>query len=339
MKAVVLEGFGGPEVLKVAEVAPPAPGSGQVLIRVAATSVNRPDLMQRQGRYPPPPGESEVLGLEIAGTIAALGAGVRGFEVGERVLALVGGGAYAELATAHAGHVMRIPATLSFAEAACICEAYVTAYMNVFMRAKLSQGESTLIHGGGGGVGTAAIQLCKALNSTGRVFATASAAKLARLANVGADAAIDYKSEDFAAVVLAATGGRGVDVILDHIGGPTLAANLKALAVNGRLAIIATMGGREASLDLTKLMIKRQTITGSVLRPRPVDEKAAIIAEFERVVMPLFAAGCVKPIIHEVYALGEVANAHRAMEANEHFGKIVLAVSAEPVGAASAAIL
>jgi putative PIG3 family NAD(P)H quinone oxidoreductase len=327
MKAVVLDGFGGPEVLKIGDVAPPTPAAGQVLIRVAATSVNRPDLMQRQGRYPPPPGESAILGLEIAGTIAGLGANVAEFARGERVLALVGGGAYAELATAHAGHVLRMPERLSFAEAACLCEAYITAYMNLFMRAHLAPGESALVHGGGGGVGTAAIQLCKALNPTGRVFATASAAKLARIKELGIDAAIDYKSEDFAAVVLAATHDRGVDVILDHIGASTFAANLKALAVNGRLAIIATMGGREASLDLARLMIKRQTITGSVLRPRPIEEKAAIIAEFGRVVMPLFAAGKIKPVIHAVYALEEVAKAHRTMEANEHFGKVVLTVS------------
>jgi putative PIG3 family NAD(P)H quinone oxidoreductase len=329
MKAVVLDGFGGPEVLKLGEVAPPTPAAGQVLIRVAATSVNRPDLMQRQGRYPPPPGESEILGLEIAGTVAGLGANVQGFSLGERVLALVGGGAYAELATAHAGHVMRIPEHLSFIEAACMCEAYITAYMNLFMRARLAASESVLVHGGGGGVGTAAIQLCKALNPTGRIFATASAAKLARITDLGVDAAIDYKSEEFAAVVLAATHDRGVDVILDHIGAATLAANLKALAVNGRLAIIATMGGREATLDLARLMIKRQTITGSVLRPRPIEEKAAIIAEFARAVMPLFAAGKVKPIIYATYALEDVAKAHRAMEANEHFGKIVLRVAPE----------
>ena len=326
MKAVVLDGFGGPEVLGLGEVAAPTPAAGQVLIRVAATSVNRPDVMQRQGRYPPPPGESQILGLEIAGTIAGLGANVQGFSLGERVLALVGGGAYAELSVAHAGHVMRIPERLSFLEAACICETYITAYMNLFMRARLASGESALVHGGGGGVGTAAIQLCKALNPNGRVFATASARKLARVAALGAERAIDYTNEDFAAVVLAATDDRGVDVILDHIGGSALAANLKALAVNGRLAVIATMGGREATVDLARLMLKRQTITGSVLRPRPVEEKAAIIAEFARVVMPLFATGKVKPVIHAVYPLDQVAEAHRVMEANAHFGKIVLTV-------------
>ena len=326
MKAVMLEGSGDPEVLKLGEVAAPTPAAGQVLIRVAATSVNRPDVMQRQGRYPPPPGESQILGLEIAGTIAGLGSNVQGFSLGERVLALVGGGAYAELSVAHAGHVMRIPERLSFLEAACICETYITAYMNLFMRARLASGESALVHGGGGGVGTAAIQLCKALNPNGRVFATASAGKLARVAALGAERAIDYKNEDFAAVVLAATDDRGVDVILDHIGGSALAANLKALAVNGRLAVIATMGGREATVDLARLMLKRQTITGSVLRPRPVEEKAAIIAEFARVVMPLFATGKVKPVIHAVYPLDQVAEAHRVMEANAHFGKIVLTV-------------
>jgi putative PIG3 family NAD(P)H quinone oxidoreductase len=330
MKAVVLAGFGGPEVLKIADVAAPIPSAGQVLIRVAATSVNRPDIAQREGRYPPPPGESEILGLEIAGTVEALGPDVRGFAPGDRVLALVGGGGYAELATAHAGHVMRMPANLRFTEAACICETYITAYMNLFTGARLGAGESVLLHGGGGGVNTAALQLCKALNPAGRVFVTASPTKVARVAALGADRVIDYKHEDFASVVLAATDGRGVDVILDHIGAPYLEANLRALAVNGRLAIIATMGGREATLDLARLMVKRQTIMGSVLRPRPIAEKAAIIAEFERAVMPLFASGRIKPVIHKVYPIEEVAQAHRTMEASGHFGKMVLALTREP---------
>jgi putative PIG3 family NAD(P)H quinone oxidoreductase len=328
VKAVVLEAFGGPEVLKIGDVPPPDPGPGQVLIRVAATSVNRPDVLQRQGRYPPPAGESDILGLEIAGTIAGLGSDVRGFSVGEAVLALVGGGAYAELATAHAGHVLRKPPSLSFVQAACISETYITAYMNLFLGARLAPGESVLIHGGGGGVGTAAIQLCKALNPTGRIFATASDAKLARVAALGADRVIDYKSEDFAAAVSAATDGRGVDVILDHLGASYLEPNLKALAVNGRLAVIATMGGREATLDLGRLMVKRQAILGSVLRPRPIAEKAAIIAAFERTVMPLFASGRIAPVIHAVYPIEAAAEAHRAMEASAHFGKMVLTFEA-----------
>jgi putative PIG3 family NAD(P)H quinone oxidoreductase len=324
MKAIVLDEFGGPEVLKVADVERPAPGPGQVLIRVAATSVNRPDLIQRQGRYPPPKGESEILGLEIAGTIDELGPDVEDWSVGERVLALVGGGGYAQFATAHAGHVMRMPQNMTFAEAACVCETYITAYMNIFRGARLDAGESVLLHGGGGGVNTAAIQLCRELNPTGRIFVTASPAKLARVSALGADRAIDYTNEDFAAAVLAETDGRGVDVILDHIGAPYLARNLKALAVNGRLAIIATMGGREGTLDLAMLMVKRQTIIGSVLRPRPIAEKTAIITEFERCVMPLFASGLIKPLIDKVYSIDAAADAHRMMEASRHFGKIVL---------------
>jgi putative PIG3 family NAD(P)H quinone oxidoreductase len=325
VKAVILEASGGPEVLKVGDVPAPVPGPGQVLIRVVATSVNRPDIVQREGRYPPPPGESQILGLEIAGTIASVGADVRGFAVGDPVLALVGGGGYAELATAHAAHVMRKPASVSYAEAACISEAFITAYMNLFLGARLAAGESALIHGGGGGVGTAAIQLCKALNPTGRVLATASQSKLERVEALGADRVIDYRSEDFAEAALVATGDRGVDVILDHLGAPYLASNLKALAINGRLAVIATMGGREAMLDLGRLMVKRHSILGSVLRPRPIVEKARIIAAFESTVMPLIASGRIKPVIHGVYPIEAVAEAHRTMEASRHFGKIVLA--------------
>jgi putative PIG3 family NAD(P)H quinone oxidoreductase len=324
VKAIVVDDFGGPEVLRIADVGRPSPKTGQVLIRVAATSVNRPDTIQRQGRYPPPPGESAILGLEIAGTVEALGPETAGFSPGERVIALVGGGGYAQFATAWAGHVMRLPATMSFAEGACICEAYITAYMNLFIGARLAAGECVLLHGGGGGVNTAAIQLCRALNPTGRIFVTASPQKIARVAALGADRVIDYKNEDFAAAVLADTNGRGVDVILDHIGAPYFAPNLQALAINGRLAIIATMGGREAPLDLAKLMVKRQTIIGSVLRPRPIAEKAAIIAEFERTVMPLFAAERIKPLIHAIYPIEEAADAHRIMEASGHFGKLVL---------------
>lgn len=324
MKAVVLDGFGGPDVLRIADVEPPRPSAGDLLIRVAATSVNRPDILQREGRYPPPPGESEILGLELAGTVEARGDDVDDFEVGERVAALVGGGGYGELAVAHATHVMRIPPAMRFAEAACVCETYITAYMNLFMTAKLAAGESALLHGGGGGVNTAAVQLCKALNPSGRVLVTASPGKIERVAALGADHVIDYRNEEFAAAVRAATDGRGVDVILDHIGAAYFERNLEALAVNGRLAIIATMGGREAAIDLARLMVKRQTIFGSVLRPRPVAEKAAIVAEFERSVMPLFASGRIRPVIHEVYPIERVAEAHRAMEASTHFGKLVL---------------
>lgn len=328
MKAVVLDDFGGPELMRMAEIDAPSPAAGQLLIKVHATSVNRPDLIQRRGQYPPPKGDSDILGLEVAGTVAALGPGVHDFAPGDAVLALIGGGGYAQFAVAHAGHTLRKPEGMSFEAAACICETYITAYMNLFRGARLQDGETVLLHGGGGGVNTAALQLCKALTPSSRVLVTASPHKLKRVAELGADCVIDYRNEDFAAAALDYTGGRGVDVILDHLGASYLQRNLKALAVGGRLAIIATMGGNEATLNLGRLMVKRQTIMGSVLRPRSIEEKAAIVADFDRTVMPLFAAGSIAPLIHTVLPLEQAADAHRLMEASAHFGKIVLTMNA-----------
>jgi NADPH2:quinone reductase len=324
----VLDGFGGPEVLKPGEAEPPVAGPGRILIRVHATSVNRPDVVQRQGNYPAPPGESPLLGLEAAGTVAALGAGVTDFQIGERVFALLGGGGYAELAVAHAGLVMRIPERLSFEQAACICETYLTAYMNLFLYARLADGETALLHGGGGGVTTAAMQIVKALQPKTRVLVTASTPKVERVAALGADVVIDYKKEDFADAVLRHTDKRGVDVILDHLGGAYLADNVRSLAIGGRLALIGVMGGRKAELDLGRVLANRLSILGSVLRPRPITEKTAIVRAFERDVMPQFAAGRIAPLIHQVYPLEQAAEAHRAMEASEHFGKLVLRVGA-----------
>ena len=326
MKAIVLDGFGGPEVLKLGDVEAPVAGAGRVLVAVHATSVNRPDVVQRQGHYPPPPGESPILGLEAAGTVEAVGDGVTGFARGERVLALLGGGGYAELAAAHAGHVMRMPESLSFEQAACICETYLTAYMNLFLYARLGDGETVLVHGGGGGVATAAMHLVKALTPRARLLVTASTGKVERVAALGADVVIDYKSEDFADAVQRHTDKRGVDVILDHLGGAYLAQNVRALAVGGRLAVIGVMGGRKAELDLGRVLANRLSILGSVLRPRPVVEKAAIVQAFERDVMPYLAAGRIVPLIHRVYPLEQAAEAHRAMENSEHFGKLVLRV-------------
>jgi putative PIG3 family NAD(P)H quinone oxidoreductase len=326
MKAILLDGFGGPEVLKLGEAEAPPAGPGRVLIRVAATSVNRPDVSQRQGNYPPPPGESPILGLEAAGIVEALGPGVAGFARGERVLALLGGGGYAELAAAHAGHVLRIPPKVSFEEAACICETYITAYMNLFLNARLADGETVLLHGGGGGVTTAAMQIVKVLAPRTRIIVTASPGKVQRVAELGADVVIDYKAEDFADAVLRATDKRGADVILDHIGGAYLAQNQKALAVNGRLALIGVMGGRKAEVDLGRMLVQRQSILGSVLRPRTVEQKTAIIREFERDVLPHFATGKLAPLIHAVYPLARAADAHRAMDSSSHFGKLVLKV-------------
>jgi putative PIG3 family NAD(P)H quinone oxidoreductase len=326
VKAIVLDGFGGPEVLKLGDVEAPPIAPGRVLIRVHATSVNRPDAIQRQGHYPAPPGESPILGLEAAGTVEALGSGVTGLARGERVFALLGGGGYAELALAHAGHVMRIPQSMSFEQAACICEAYLTAYMNVFLYARLADGETVLLHGGGGGVTTAAMQLVKTSRPRARILVTASSGKVERVKALGADVVIDYKNEDFADAVQRHTDKRGVDVILDHLGGSYLERNVRSLAVGGRLAVIGVMGGRKAELDVGRVLASRLSILGSVLRPRPVEEKAAIIRAFERDAMPHFAAGRIVPLISKVYPLEQAAEAHRAMEAGEHFGKLVLRV-------------
>ena len=326
MKVILKDGDGGPEVLKPGTAPDPTPGVGRILIRVHATSVNRPDIVQRQGNYPPPPGESPILGLEAAGTVEAVGPGVTGFTPGERVFALLGGGGYAELAVAHASHVMRIPPNLSFEQAACICETYLTAYMNVFLYARLADGETVLLHGGGGGVTTAAMQLVKALRPRARVLVTASTAKVERVKALGADVVIDYKTEDFAEAVLRHTEKRGVDVILDHLGGSYLAQNVKALATGGRLALIGVMGGRKGELDLGRVLTQRLAIMGSTLRPRPVEDKAAIIRQFETEAMPHFVSGRIVPLIHHIYPLDQAAAAHRAMEASEHFGKLVLRV-------------
>jgi NADPH:quinone reductase len=326
MKAVLISEFGGADVLRLGEAEKPTPGEGQVLVEVAATSVNGPDLVQREGRYPPPKGDSEILGLEVAGTIAGLGPGVSGWSVGDRVMSLVGGGGYGEYAVAYVDHLIPIPESMSFEEAACVCETYITAYLNVFMIGGLKDGDSVLLHGGGGGVNTAAIQLCKALTPSAKVIVTASAGKVERVKALGVDLVIDYKSQDFAEEVGRFTSKKGVQVILDHIGAAYLASNMKSLAVGGKLVIIGVNSGIKAELNLALMMVKRQQIVGSVLRPRPVPEKAAIVAEFTKSVLPLLGSRKILPLIHKVYGLGEAAQAHRDMEASAHFGKIVLSV-------------
>ena len=324
MKAVLLDGFGGAETLRLGEIEAPIPGPEQVLIDVRAAAVNRPDIVQREGRYPPPPGESAILGLECAGTVAAVGSKVRRHKPGDRVFALLGGGGYAEQAVAHEAHALPIPERLSFPEAACIAETYITAWQNLFENGGLKDGETVLLHGGGGGVTTAAIQLIDALCPSSPIVVTASAAKCDRVRAQGADLVIDYRSGDFVAEVAEFTDNRGVDVVLDHIGAAYLEKNLKALAIGGRLLIIGIMQGSDATLSLGRLMLKRQRIIGSVLRPRPVAEKAAIVTRFAGRVMPLFAQGRITPVIDRVFPLAEAAAAHRRMEAGEHFGKIVL---------------
>jgi len=326
MRAVLISEFGGADVLRIGEAEKPAPGKDQVLVQVAATSVNGPDLVQRQGKYPPPKGDSEILGLEVAGTIAELGPGVSGWSVGERVMSLVGGGGYAEYAIAYADHLIPIPESMSFEEAACICETYITAYLNVFMLGSLKDGDNVLLHGGGGGVNTAALQLCKALAPEAKVLVTASPGKVARVRDLGADLVINYHLQDFADEVQRFTGKRGVQVILDHIGADYLASNMKSLAAYGRLVIIGVNSGIKAELNLALMMVKRQQIIGSVLRPRPVLEKAEITAAFAEKVLPLLDERKVVPLIHKVYGLDDAARAHRDMETSAHFGKLVLSM-------------
>ncbi len=329
MKAVLMEGFGGIEVLKVGEAQKPAPKENEVLVRVHATSINRPDLVQREGKYPPPPGDSEILGLEVSGVIEELGPGVAGWSVGDRVVSLVGGGGYAEFAVAYANHLMRIPESVSFEEAACICESYITAFLNVFMIGGLQDGETALLHGGGGGVNTAAIQLCKALTPKSKLIVTASPEKMERVKELGADHVINFKeTPDFTELIKDYTGKKGVDVILDHVGAKYLAPNMNSLGYKGRLVVIGVISGIKAELNLALMMVKRQQIIGSVLRSRPVSEKGEIVAEFVRRALPKFADRSIVPIIEKAFPIEQVADAHRMMEEDKHFGKIVLSISA-----------
>jgi NADPH2:quinone reductase len=314
---------GGPEVLTLASGPVPRPAAGEVLIRVAAAGVNRPDILQRTGNYPPPPGASPILGLEVAGTIAALGPGVAEWREGDAVCALVAGGGYAEYCVAPAPQCLPVPKSLSVVAAAGLPETFFTVWSNVFDRGRLAAGESFLVHGGSSGIGTTAIQLTHAFGA--RVFATAgSAEKCAVCRDLGAERAIDYRQEDFVAVIKQMTQGRGVDVILDMVGGPYIERNLRSLAVEGRLVQIAFLQGSKVTLDLAHLMVRRQTITGSTLRPRPVADKAAIARQLRDKVWPLIEAGKVRPVIDRTFPLAEAAAAHRLMESSAHIGKILL---------------
>ncbi len=327
MRAVLMDEFGGIDVLKVGETDKPTPKEGEVLVKVIATSINRPDLVQRQGNYPPPPGDSEILGLEVSGTIAELGPGVTNWKVGDRVISLVGGGGYAEYAVAYASHLMRIPENMSFEEAACICESYITAFLNVFMIGEFQDGQTAILHGGGGGVNTAAIQLCKALTPNSRLIVTAHPAKMDRVRELGADLVINYlETPDFTDIVKEFTNKKGADLILDHVGAKYLEPNMKSLAYRGKLVIIGVISGIKAELNLALMMVKRQQIIGSVLRSRPVAEKAEIVAEFSQRALPKFADRSIVPIIEKTFALDEVAEAHRMMEEDSHFGKIVMKI-------------
>lgn len=327
MKTVLIKEFGGPEVMQVGELDTPQPKAGEVLIKVVATSINRPDLVQRLGNYPPPPGDSEILGLEVAGTIAALGADVDQWQVGDRVMALVGGGGYAEYAVAYANHLMAIPATMSYEEAACVNESYITAFLNVFMIGGLEDGQTAILHGGGGGVNTAAIQLAKALTPKAKLIVTAHPNKIERVKELGVDLVIDFTTTpDFSDIIKEHTAKKGVDLILDHVGAKYLKPNMNSLAYKGKLVIIGVISGIKAELNLALMMVKRQQIIGSVLRSRPVAEKGEIIAEFTRRALPKFADRSIVPIIEKVFPLEQVVAAHEMMEEDKHFGKIVLKI-------------
>ena len=327
MKAVLLNGFGGLEVLTVGEAEKPAPAEHQVLVKVMATSVNRPDLVQREGKYPPPPGDSEILGLEVSGIIEELGPGVTGWHKGDRVISLVGGGGYAEYAVAYASHLMRIPDSMSFEEAACVCESYITAFLNIFMIGEFRDGQTAILHGGGGGVNTAGIQLCRALAPACKLIVTASPEKMERVKAVGADFLINFReTPDFTEVVKDFTNKKGVDLILDHVGAKYLSPNMNSLAYKGKLVIIGVTSGIKAELNLALMMVKRQQIIGSVLRSRPVSEKGEIVTEFTRRALPKFADRSIVPIIEKVFPMDQVVEAHRMMEEDKHFGKIVLKI-------------
>ncbi|MEA3465232.1 MAG: NAD(P)H-quinone oxidoreductase [Thermodesulfobacteriota bacterium] len=328
MKAVLLDEFGGLDVLKVGEIDKPSPKANEVLIKVAATSINRPDLVQRAGNYPAPAGDSEILGLEVSGVIAELGSDAKGWKVGDRVIALVGGGGYAEYAVAYDNHVMALPESMSFEEGACVCESYITAFLNVFMIGDLQDGQTAIFHGGGGGVNTAAIQLSKALTPNTKMVITASPEKMERVKELGADLVIDYtQTPDFSQNIKEFTNKKGVDVILDHVGAKYLGPNMKSLGYKGKLVIIGIISGIKAELNLALMMVKRQQIIGSVLRSRPIAEKGNIIAEFNRRAMPKFADRTIVPIIEKVFTIDEIVDAHRMMEEDKHFGKIVLKIS------------
>ena len=314
---------GPPEVLVPDRMPVPHPGAGEVLIKVAAAGINRPDVLQREGGYPPPPGASDVPGLEVAGEVVALGEGVARWRLGDRVMALVSSGGYAEYCTAPAPQVLPVPEGMGMIDAGGIPETFFTVWTNVFDRGRLQEGERFLVHGGSSGIGTTAIQLAHAFGAT--VFATVGGEDKRRAClELGARRVIDYRNEDFVAVLREETGGKGVDVILDMVGGPYVERNLQALAVEGRLVQIAWLQGPKVQANFMALMLKRLTWTGSTLRPRSVAQKGEIAQALEAKVWPLLATGKVKPLIHRTFPLAEAAAAHALMESSTHIGKIVL---------------
>jgi NADPH:quinone reductase len=324
MTAIEIARPGGPEVLTPARRPVPEPGPGEVLIKVAAAGINRPDVLQRQGHYPVPPGASDIPGLEVAGDIVALGSGVADWAPGDRVMALLAGGGYAEYATAPAPQCLPAPKGFTMIEAAAVPETFFTVWTNVFERGRLKAGEAFLVHGGTSGIGTTAIQLAKAFGA--RVFATAGSAEKCRACErLGAERAIDYKSEDFVEATRTLTGGKGIDLILDMVGGDYVARNIASCAVDGRIVSIAFLKGAKIEVNLASVMAKPLWLTGSTLRPRSVAEKGAIATNLREHVLPLLESARVKPLIDATFPLAEAADAHRRIEA-DHVGKIVLTV-------------
>lgn len=325
MRVVEISRFGGPDVLRIAERAVPAPAAGEVLIKVAAAGVNRPDVIQRYGKYAPPPGASDIPGLEVAGHIHGRGDGVVQWRDGDAVCALLAGGGYAEFCVAPQAQCLRPPGPLSLIEAAAIPETFFTVWTNVFERGRLQRGEAILIHGGSSGIGTTAIQLAKAFGA--QVFATAgSDDKCAACESLGAVRAFNYRTVDWVGAARDATSGRGVDIVLDIVGGDYVARNLDVLAVEGRLVQIAFLKSSKVELDLMQVMRRRLTITGSTLRPRSPEEKGAIARQLAEHVWPLLENGTVKPVIHATFSLERAGEAHQMMEQSTHIGKIVLTV-------------
>ena len=324
MTVIGIKSPGAPDVLVPEERAVPAPGAGEILVKVAAAGVNRPDVMQRQGNYPPPPGAPDIPGLEIAGEVVALGENVKRWKIGDRVMALVAGGGYAEYCLAYGSHALPISG-LSMAEAAAVPETFFTVWHNVFERGALKAGETLLVHGGSSGIGTTAIQLAKAFGA--RVITTAgSDEKCEACRKLGADVAINYKSEDFVAATKAATDGKGAELILDMVGGEYIGRNYEAASVEGRIVQIAFQGGPKSEVNFMRLMLKRLHHTGSTLRSRSVADKGAIRQALEDKALPLIASGKVKPVIYKTFPLREAASAHALMETSSHIGKIMLTV-------------
>ena len=323
MTCVEIAGPGGPEVLKPTERPRPSPAKGEVLIRVAAAGVNRPDVVQRQGRYAPPPGVTDIPGLEVAGEIVALGDGVTEWKAGDKTCALVAGGGYAEYATAPAPQCLRVPAGLGMIEAGALPETFFTVWSNLYDRARLQPGETLLVHGGSSGIGTTAIQVASRLGA--RVITTAGSADKCRTClHLGAERAVNYKEEDFVEAAMDFTKGRGVDVVLDMVGGDYIQRNIKAMATDGRHVSIAFLKGSTAEVNFMPVMLKRLTLTGATLRPQSVERRGEIARALSRHVWPLIAKGEIKPVIHATFPLAEAAAAHRLMESSLHIGKIVL---------------